>query len=339
MNFNFVYGISIFSQSPEICDTMSTKYTFIKQAVLSLEIDGKKATIMVNNHMFDQGDRGYNPIRLAELLQAFLKAFGFTATIVVLSNSVRHVDGKEFPRRLMNVSGLNKMQARNLLDRIKEFNAMFADSDTYAEFETKLAQAKPRAAATSALSAGAAAFVPTAAATAPVDTKQKSFAATASASATAPSVSTGGAAAATPIAAIRPQETDAQRLERLKKEQEEDEAAFKKRQQERADAIKKAEEAVKNHDFKSLASMIAFATSRGDEFMQELLKNLQSKMKQSAPAAAATTATALVPAAATAVPAPAPTPAASATEPTAAAPVSWEEEVAAEEAAKKTAQK
>ena len=97
--------------------------------------------------------------------------------------------------------------------------------------------------------------------------------ASAAASTPTSSVPTGGAAA----------ETDLQRLERLKKEHEE----IAKRQREIQDAIKQAEAAVKQNDSKSLEDMIAFAATRGDEFMQGLLEGIQSRMPRPAAAAAA----------------------------------------------------
>lgn len=121
-----------------------------------------------------------------------------------------------------------------------------------------------------------------------------SFAAVATASANSTPVPKGGAAAATatrtpmptptsthiptPTSALQQkQETPKQRLQRLKKEQEDAEAAYKKEQEERAAAIAKEEEAVKKHHSTVLRNMMATANELGKEFVEEFLAQLQSK--------------------------------------------------------------
>lgn len=234
----------------------------------------KTSTAMLNNHQFDQGDRGFDPIRLAQFLQTFLIASGFKATIKEMPSANRNVDGKEFPRRSVVVETTKKTQ-QDLLDKINNFNAMFNESDTYAIFETKLAGAKSKHASAFSPSASAPAFVPGA----PVanKTEQVSFASAAA--------KIGSVSATVPTAAsvVPKTETALQTVARLKKDQ----AALKKKEEELAQALSNAEATVNVENANSLESMIGFATSRGNEFLEELLKKLKDatpKVEVSAPA-------------------------------------------------------
>ena len=243
---------------------MATKHDFgYENAVFCVFMNGNNATAILNNHMYNQGDRGYNPIRLAEFLQTFLSVSGFKATIKVLSSTFRPAGNMEFPRRSVEVKLGNKTK-KALLDQIINFNEMFEDSPTYADFETKLGTkpAAPAAAPVAAPAAAAPAAAPVAAASV---AGKKSFAV---ASAAKPQ----GAAAAQPAKDNR--ETALQAKRRLLREQEE----LKEREQKIAEELSKANEVVKLDDAKYLKSMLDAASERDPEFMEQLLAQLQNKV-------------------------------------------------------------
>lgn len=244
---------------------MPSKHNFGKDfAVFCMFNNGKTLDAMLNNFKFNQGDEGFDPIRLAQFLQTFLIESGFKATIKELPDTGRG-DGKQFPRRSVVVETTKKTQ-QALLDKINNFNKMFDESDTYTTFETTLACANPKPA--SALSTSALPFVPGA----PVanKTEQVSFASAAAKTKIGPVPITVPTAAA---AMQQPPESALQRVARLKREKE----ALKKEQEALAKALSKAEEILNDENAKSVASIAAFAEGRGEDYLKELLNKLLQK--------------------------------------------------------------
>lgn len=294
---------------------------FEKQAVVCIFMNGKSATATLNNHKWNQGDRGYDPIRLAAFLNSFLEANGFQVQVNELSPSIRYCDNMQFPRRTATVSNFTEAKKVKLVALIKRFNELFDDSETYADFETKLNdETKPKPKPTKPLSSNAEPYVPakSVVATTPESTdipsattnacneftkvisKKKNVAA-AFASSTVPSYAKiakqdvdtvpattthvpSGSAAVPNTAPVPPNETAYQRLKRLKDEQE----YIIKRQIEIQEAIKMAEAAVKQNNAKSLENIIAFAKDRGEEFLKDLVRAIQIRVDKPTAAAAAT---------------------------------------------------
>jgi hypothetical protein len=242
---------------------MSNYYQFTKEcdAVYSANFTPNGNTdldafIQVNNYMYDQGDKGFDPIRLAVFLKKLLEAGRFSkVSIKEMNRSAIKNSSVErtFPRRAVIVQKLPCNDESKLVARIKKFNELFNDSATYAIFEDNLKKEMSPARPVATVAAPAKP-VPQ---KAPVPTGV-SFAAVAK----APSKP------ATPAAKAAPVETPLQYLERLKNEHEK-----------LAQTIKQMEQEVNAQNSAELKALVQTAVEKGDKFLQDLLTELKAKVK------------------------------------------------------------